>query len=244
MGVTKLGIRAIAIGMLVFNLVGCADSVPVAEAPTSPPTKTPTSAPTETPAPLTSPTEEVSTDPMATPTVTWIDPLPEAELWARLQRQNATYFVLMRHALAPGTGDPANFQLADCTTQRNLNDVGRTQAQRTGEAFVAQGVTVDRVVSSQWCRCLDTAELMALGTVEPFPPLNSFFRDRSTEPAQTQQVLEFMGSQAGQPGVTLMVTHFVNIAAIAGNGVNSGEMVVLELTEPDEVTVLGAIAPL
>ncbi|MEO1094585.1 MAG: histidine phosphatase family protein [Cyanobacteria bacterium J06638_28] len=236
MAITRLGIGAIAAGILACNLMGCADSAPVSEVPTPKPTETPALSP--------APTEAVPSDPITPPTVTWIEPLPEAELWARLQQQDVPYFVLMRHALAPGTGDPEGFQLEDCTTQRNLDEVGRLQAQRTGEAFVAQGVTVDRVLSSQWCRCLDTAELMALGTVEPFPPLNSFFSDRSTEPEQTRQVLEFIGSQANQPGVTVMVTHFVNVAAIGGSGVNSGEMVVLALTEPDQVTVLGAIAPL
>ncbi len=245
MNMHKLGFGAIALGMVVGHLVGCADTPPLTQAPNSLPPEvsgsTPT--PTPTPAPTPTPTQTTAT-PSVVPTVNWAEPLPEAELWARLQQRNAPYFVLMRHARAPGTGDPANFQLEDCTTQRNLDETGRVQSQRTGAAFRERGVMVDRVLSSQWCRCLETAELMGLGDVEPSPPLNSFFRDRSTEAQQTQQVLMLMGRQVDEAGVTVMVTHFVNIAAIAGNGVNSGEMVVLELTQPDHVTVLGTIAPL
>ncbi|NER00757.1 MAG: histidine phosphatase family protein [Cyanothece sp. SIO2G6] len=150
----------------------------------------------------------------------------------------------MRHALAPGTGDPAIFKLDDCSTQRNLSAEGRAQAERTGNAFQQKNVAVERVLSSQWCRCLDTATLMAVGEVEPFPPLNSFFRDRSTEPAQTAQVQQFMLEQQGNPGVTVMVTHFVNISAIAGIGPSSGEMVVMRLNDQNQLEVLGAIAAL
>jgi hypothetical protein len=84
---------------------------------------------------------------------------------------------LMRHARAPGVGDPPGFRLEDCATQRNLSAEGRDQARRIGEAFRAQGVAVARVLSSRWCRALDTARL-AFGTVEPFPPLDSFFSER------------------------------------------------------------------
>lgn len=171
-----------------------------------------------------------------------VSPSPEvSDLWSQLQQQDAPYFVLMRHAIAPGTGDPANFQLDDCSTQRNLSQAGRSQAQRTGEAFREKGVTVDKVLSSQWCRCLETAELLDLGTVEPYAPLNSFFRDRSTEPQQTAQVRQYLLNQ-DDPGVTVMVTHFVNIAALTGSGVSSGEMVVLRLND-DELEVLGQIEP-
>lgn len=169
---------------------------------------------------------------------------PASDLWSRLQQADEHYFVLMRHALAPGTGDPANFQLDDCSTQRNLSEEGRSQARRTGEAFRQRDIPVRQVVSSQWCRCLETAELMDLGDVEPFPPLNSFFRDRSTAPEQTAQVREFMLEQQDGGGVTVMVTHFVNISALSGSGVSSGEMVIMQVNDQDELEVVGALDPL
>jgi phosphohistidine phosphatase SixA len=165
-----------------------------------------------------------------------------SDLWTQLQQQNAPYFVLMRHAIAPGSGDPANFQIDDCSTQRNLSDEGRSQAQRTGDAFRDNGVTVDRVLSSQWCRCLETAELLDLASAEPYAPLNSFFRDRATEPQQTAQVRQYMAAQ-DDPGVTVMVTHFVNIAALTGSGISSGEMVVVRVNDQDQLEVLGQIEP-
>lgn len=173
---------------------------------------------------------------------TAIAPSSDDSLWARLQQADQRYFVLMRHAIAPGTGDPANFQLADCSTQRNLSEAGRDQARRTGDAFQQRGIMIDQVLSSQWCRCLETAELMDVGDVEPFPPLNSFFRDRSSGPEQTAQVRAFMTEQ-DNPGVTLMVTHFVNISALSGSGVSSGEMVVMQVNDQEELEVVGELEP-
>ena len=89
------------------------------------------------------------------------------------------HIVMMRHALAPGTGDPSNFALGDCATQRNLSEAGRRQARRTGQFLREAGVRAARVLSSQWCRCLETARLLDLGPVEPLPALNSFFEARS-----------------------------------------------------------------
>jgi len=140
----------------------------------------------------------------------------EQDFWSRLQQAEHHYFILIRHALAPGTGDPGNFQLDNCATQRNLSAAGREQARRLGDALKQRGIAVKQVLSSQWCRCLETAELIAVGEVEPFPALNSFFRDRAPEPAQTTQVRDFMRAQATAPGITVMVAHFMNSAALAG----------------------------
>lgn len=115
--------------------------------------------------------------PTPTPTVTTPSPTVTAsssDTWSLLQQGDRGYVVMMRHALAPGTGDPPNFRLEDCSTQRNLSAQGRAQARRIGEAFRRRGIKVARVLSSQWCRCLETARLMNLGAVEPFAPLNSF----------------------------------------------------------------------
>lgn len=82
--------------------------------------------------------------------------------------------LMIRHALAPGIGDPEDFTLGDCTTQRNLNDEGRAQAKVLGEWLRKHGITKVRLYSSQWCRCMETARLMNFGDVTPLPALNSF----------------------------------------------------------------------
>ncbi len=150
----------------------------------------------------------------------------EAAIWAALQ-QGEGYVVMMRHALAPGTGDPPEFQIDDCTTQRNLSPAGRQQAKAIGAAFRQRNIPVRQVLSSQWCRCLETARLLDLGDVQPFPALNSFFSDRSTAAQQTEQVGQFIREQKDQPGVTILVTHQVNITAISNIVPASGEFIVL-----------------
>jgi phosphohistidine phosphatase SixA len=163
-------------------------------------------------------------------------------LWAALA--DGGHVALMRHAQAPGTGDPANFRLEDCGTQRNLDQTGRDQARRTGQAFREHGVRIGRVLSSQWCRCLETAELLALGEVKPFPPLNSFFGDRAREPAQTEAVRALL-AEADVDGPSLvMVTHQVNITALTGIFPRSGEIVVLRLGGKDIFETIGAIPAL
>jgi phosphohistidine phosphatase SixA len=163
-------------------------------------------------------------------------------LWAALAEGG--HVALMRHALAPGTGDPESFRLDDCSTQRNLDQTGREQARRTGKTFRERGVSVGRVLSSQWCRCLETAELLALGEVEPFPPLNSFFGDRAQAPDQTEAVRAFLADADAEGPSLVMVTHQVNITALTGIFPRSGEIVVLRLGGPDIFETIGAIAAL
>jgi phosphohistidine phosphatase SixA len=163
-------------------------------------------------------------------------------LWAALAEGG--HVAVMRHARAPGTGDPAGFRLDDCSTQRNLDRTGRDQARRTGQAFRERGVEVARVLSSQWCRCLETAELLALGEVESFPPLNSFFADRASEPAQTQAVRAFLANADAEGPSLVMVTHQVNITTLAGIFARSGEIVVLRLGGPEIFKTIGAISAL
>lgn len=101
----------------------------------------------------------------------------QAQSSDRTQLNQPGQVLLLRHALAPGTGDPAEFQLAQCTTQRNLNETGREQAKAIGQWLRAKGVKNAKVYSSQWCRCLETASL--LGYQEPIelPALNSFYQN-------------------------------------------------------------------
>lgn len=144
--------------------------------------------------------------------------------WQALQAGGLV--ILMRHSLAPGIGDPPGFERGRCETQRNLSAAGRAQAQAVGRAFRERDIPIAAVYSSSWCRALDTAELMQLGDVEPAPWLDSFFRERSEQASRTQTARERILAWQG-PGNVLLVTHQVNISALVGSGVGSGEMVVV-----------------
>ncbi len=169
---------------------------------------------------------------------TWNSAAASPEGWAALREPGA--IAIMRHALAPGTGDPAAFRLDDCSTQRNLDERGRDQARSIGAAFRANGIGVDRVMSSQWCRCLETAELLGFGAVEPLPSLNSFFRDYSRRDAQTAETKAFLGMLPAKQRVVL-VTHQVNITALTGAYPASGEVFVLQVNKAGDVEVTGRI---
>lgn len=146
---------------------------------------------------------------------------------------------LMRHALAPGTGDPAGFELGECSTQRNLDDQGRAQARRTGQMLRDAGVTFDHVWTSQWCRARDTAELLDMGEVVEKPPLNSFFAgrgDRAHQTAETRRLIEALPESAR----LLIVSHQVNITALTGTSVRSGEIIVTHRTD-DGLAPVGRI---
>ena len=133
--------------------------------------------------------------------------------------------ILIRHAIAPGTGDPPGFVLGDCSTQRNLSEEGREQSRRIGAAVRAAGIAVDRVLSSRWCRSLDTARLLGLGPVEPFPALDSFFSDGRAGPARVAAIADAIAGIGDR--TVVMVTHQVNITALTGVFPDSGEMVVV-----------------
>ena len=164
----------------------------------------------------------------------------EAELFEAVRTGRAA--LLLRHALAPGTGDPAEFRLDDCATQRNLSAAGREQARAIGERLRAQGIAQAEVYSSQWCRCLETARLLDLGPVTPLPALNSFFGDRASAAAQTAALRDFL-SAGPRAAPVVLVTHQVNIAALTGQGAGSGEIVVVALPFEGERSVLGRILP-
>jgi len=148
--------------------------------------------------------------------------------------------LLLRHALAPGTGDPPGFRLDDCSTQRNLSAAGREQAQALGDRLRTAGIHEARVYSSRWCRCLETARLLDLGPVEPLPALDSFFQQRSERPARTQAAREFL--QELPPGApVVMVTHQVNIFALTGEFTPSGGGIVAETGTDGSLRLLGTI---
>jgi len=155
--------------------------------------------------------------------------------WDALERPGA--FAIMRHALAPGIGDPPGFTLGACDTQRNLDDRGREQASRIGEAFRDRGHGFDVVLTSQWCRCRETADLLGLGPVRDAPAFNSFFRDVSARDRQTRTALEVLKDTSDRP---FIVTHQVNIRALTGRTTRSGEVLIVRLAD-DRLEVLGSI---
>lgn len=164
--------------------------------------------------------------------------MDERAAWAAL---GDGAIVLFRHANAPGTGDPADFRLDDCATQRNLDDAGRAQARRIGATFRARGIVVGQVLTSQWCRARDTAELAFPGRAEAAPAFNSFFDDRSLAPAQTAEATALLRGWRG-PGVLVVFTHMVNIAELAGYAPDQGEGVVVHFTG-DGFAVIGTVLP-
>ena len=160
--------------------------------------------------------------------------------WQALKEGKA--LLVLRHALAPGFGDPESFQLKDCSTQRNLNAEGRRQARAWKPFLAARGIKQARVFSSQWCRCLDTANGMNIGTVTQWPSLNSFFQGRGNSGLQTRQTLEQVNAMAsGKP--IIMVSHQVNITALAGVYSSSNEGVILSLPLSENPRVLARVSP-
>ena len=150
------------------------------------------------------------------------------------------HVVLLRHAIAPGTGDPQDFVVDDCQTQRNLSDDGRDQARRIGARFRDNGIDRAAVFSSQWCRCLETAALLDLGAVQPLPILNSFFRRSERRKPQTEALRQWIAeSDLAVP--TVLVTHYVNIAALTGVSPASGELVVVRREGDGSLSVVGTI---
>lgn len=160
------------------------------------------------------------------------------DAWAKLQ--DGSHFALIRHALAPGTGDPANFDVTKCETQRNLNDTGREQAHQIGARFRDNGIDAAAIYSSQWCRCLETADLLALGDVTPLPIINSFFQDYEKRAPQTEAALAWL-AKADLSRPTVLVTHQVNISALTDVYPASGEIIVVKREESGALSVAGRI---
>ena len=141
--------------------------------------------------------------------------------WSKLLEEPALNVIFLRHALAPGYGDPAEFDVNFCKTQRNLNDEGRDQARSVGIKLKTKGVSFDEIYSSEWCRCIETANLMNLGKVRTFTGLNSFFEDHNDREETLRQLMQKLKG-LDETNRVLMVTHQVVISAITGINVGSG----------------------
>ena len=145
--------------------------------------------------------------------------------------QDGQHVLLMRHADAPGFGDPQGYQLTQCSTQRNLGERGRKQAQATGDWLAKQGITKAQVYSSPWCRCIDTASLLNKGPVKKEAALGSFFDDMSQAKKQTEDLAKLIQAERIQypKAPIVMVTHHVNIESFTGKVLNSGDMVLVKV---------------
>lgn len=145
--------------------------------------------------------------------------------------------IFIRHALAPGSGDPENFELQNCSTQRNLNEIGIQQSKKIGLIFKKNEIKIDNIYSSEWCRCKDTAKY-AFDEFETFDALNSFYdiRFAANEDKQIKDFYEFIDSIDSKNNI-VFVTHYVVIGAILNIGTSSGEIVVTD----KNLNIIGSI---
>jgi len=162
-------------------------------------------------------------------------------LLASLQKPG--HVALMRHAWAPGTGDPDIFDIDHCDPQRNLSSQGREQAKAIGARLRSLGISKAQVYSSRWCRCLETAALLGLGPVQALAPLNSFFRAFHREAEQTEALRQWL-KEPWDAGPRILVTHQVNITALTGIFPQSGEILVLNVRDLSAIEVVGRVATL
>ena len=136
--------------------------------------------------------------------------------------------VFIRHALAPGGGDPENFEISDCSTQRNLNQIGIEQSEKIGSFFTENKIPIDKVLSSEWCRCKDTARF-AFNNYETFKGLNSFYQEKfyKYKDEQIKSLKKYISNWNSEKNL-ILVTHFVVISEILNFGTSSGEIVVID----------------
>ena len=159
-----------------------------------------------------------------------------AQNWKPVQDGNK--IILIRHALAPGGGDPAGFKIDDCKTQRNLNQTGINQSKKIGKLFKKNKVVIDQVLSSQWCRCKDTAKY-AFGMYKEFSALNSTFQSQynKNEARQLKELYSFVKNWDGKGKNLVLVTHYSIITAVTNVVPGSGEIVITD----KDFAVIGTI---
>ena len=174
--------------------------------------------------------------------ITGISSADSSRKKAQISLYDTENIYLLRHALAPGTGDPDNFDVNDCDTQRNLSEEGRSQAVRIGKKLRNNLKKIPHVFSSQWCRCKETAQILDLGAVTELPILNSFFENFHLKDNQTNQLKEWLSKHINKTPI-ILVTHQVNITALTGVYPSSGEIVVIRMSNVGGVQVDGRIPP-
>ena len=149
--------------------------------------------------------------------------------------------IFLRHALAPGfdaKGEPDKFNIDDCSTQRNLNSVGIDQAIELGKIFSESGIIFQKIYSSQWCRCMETAKLLKLGRVFPEVSLNSGFRGIYKKEISLAKLSKLLDELKNKDGLYLMVTHYGTISAVTGIIVDSGGAVAYNAKTKSSIEVL------
>jgi len=165
-------------------------------------------------------------------------PADEEQLWRLLA--GGGQVVLVRHAVTtPGLGDPPGMRLEDCATQRNLSNEGRDEARRLGAAFRARGIPVLRLLSSPWCRCLETARL-AFGSPEVWAPLGNLFGRPENREEQVRRMRELVGERVAG-GNLVLVSHGSTISALTGVSPGTAEMVILTPRGAGSFTVDGTL---
>ncbi|MER8371622.1 histidine phosphatase family protein [Mesorhizobium sp. M1406] len=157
--------------------------------------------------------------------------------WALLR--DGGHVVLLRHAMVTGTTDPVNFDIDSCTTQVNLSARGKQQASKIGALFAARAAPIERVLSSRYCRCLDTARIAFEAEPKLFAPLDLLKGDETQNAAQIAAILKEIRDYSGSDNL-VMVTHLENIQALTGVSPREGEAVVVE-PQGDGLRVLGRV---
>lgn len=157
--------------------------------------------------------------------------------WALLR--DGGHVVLLRHAGTTGTSEPANFDIAKCATQRNLSDRGKQQARKIGALFAARAAPVERVLSSRYCRCLDTARLAFESEPEPLDALDPPNADPAGKDRQMAAIAEQVRDFSGADNM-VMVTHLEDIEALTGVSPREGEAVIVA-PDGQRLRVLGRI---
>jgi len=164
-----------------------------------------------------------------------INSISDDEIIAYLKEGNKIVFI--RHALAPGNGDPENFNLKDCSTQRNLNEKGREQSIKIGEFFKSNNIKIDKVLSSEWCRCKDTAQL-AFREFEKFDALNSYYeaRFKKNKIKQINDLKEYIQNWQSDSNL-ILVTHYIVISEMINLATSSGELVISD----NKLNIIGSL---
>ena len=163
----------------------------------------------------------------------------KADLYKNLinQLEDGGKLIFIRHAYAPGNGDPAGFNLNDCSTQRNLSDDGRKQAQRIGEFFTKNKIEIDKVLSSEWCRCKETAKI-AFKNYSTNSFLNSFYSSKFSKNKEKQvKAFNYYIKNLESKKNLIFVTHYVFISEVLNYGPSSGEIVVSD----KNLNIIGSI---
>ena len=156
--------------------------------------------------------------------------------------QSGGAVLMIRHALAPGTGDPDHFKIGDCSTQRNLNEEGRRQASDIGDWLRVHGIQQARVYSSQWCRCLDTARLLKMGSVNELPALNSFYERPEDREPNLAALRAFIVENTQRGQLIILVTHQVTISGITNEWTDSGHAKLVRLDGDGHIVLQGSLA--